>query len=65
MCQVVVAAVVAPSLILQVLGHSSQESPWVFLQVHPKVMEVPLEFPDFQEFQSNLGPVTQRCLRLN
>ena len=60
-CLVVVAAVVAPSsLILQVLRHLIQKSLWVALQVQPKVVEVPSEFPDFQEFLSNLGPVTQR-----
>ena len=61
MCLVVVAAVVAPSsLVLQVLGHLVQKSLRVVLQVQPKVVEVPLEFPDFQELVSNLSPVTQR-----
>ena len=54
MCLVVVAAVVAPSLvILQVLGHLIQKSLRVVLQVQPK-------FPDFQELESNPFPVTQR-----
>ena len=61
MCLVVVPAVVAPSsLILQVLRHLIQKSLWVALQVQPKVVEVPLEFPDFQEFMGNLCPVTHR-----
>ena len=54
MCLVVVAAVVAPSLvILQVLGHLIQKSLRVVLQAQPKVVEVPLELPDFQELESN------------
>ena len=62
MCLVVVAAVAAPSLvILQVLGHLIQKSLRVVLQIHFKVVEVPLlKFPDFQELESNPFPVTQR-----
>ena len=61
-CLVVVAAAVAePSLvILQVLGHLIQKSLRVVLKIHSKVVDVPLEFPDFQELESNPFPVTQR-----
>ena len=36
------------------------EEPRIVLQVEPKVVEVPLEFPDFLELVSNPFPVTQR-----
>ena len=53
-----------PSLvILQALGHLIQKSLEVVLKIHSKVVEVPLEFPDFQELESNPFPVTQRWAR--
>ena len=60
-CLAVVAAVVEPSLlILQVLRHLIQKSLGRVLKVYPNVVEVPLEFPDFQDLESNPFPVTQR-----
>ena len=61
MCLVGVAAVAAPSsLIFQVLSHSIQKNLRVCLQSYPSVVVVPLEFPDVQEFKSNLTKVGQR-----
>ena len=61
MCLAVVAAVVEPSsLILQVLRHLIQKSLGIVLKVYPNVVEVPLEFPDFRDLESNPFPVTQR-----
>ena len=61
-CLVVVAAAVAePSLvILQVLGHLIQKSLKVVLKILTQVVVVPLDFPEFQELESNPFPVTQR-----
>ena len=60
-CLVVVAAIVEPSLlILQALRHLIQKSLGIVLKVYPNVVEVPLEFPDFQGLESNHFPVTQR-----
>ena len=57
----VVAAVVEPSLlILQVLRHLIQKSLGIVFKVYPNVVEVPLEFPDRQDFESNPFPVTQK-----
>ena len=53
-----VAAVAEPSLIvLQVLRDLVQENPWILLEMHSQVMEVPLEFPDFQELECQPFPV--------
>ena len=61
MCLVVVAAVVEPSsLILQLLRHLIQKSLGIVLKMYPNVVEVPLEFPDCQDFESNPFPATQR-----
>ena len=51
-----------PSLVIlqALLGHLIQKSLEVVLKMHSKVVEVPLEFPDFQELESNPFPVTQR-----
>ena len=64
-CRAVVAAVAEPSsLILHVLRHLIQKNLWTVLNMYPNVAEVPLEFPDFQEFESTLS-VTQRCACLS
>ena len=56
-CLVVLAAVVAPSLvILQV----RQKSLRVVLKMLTQVVVVPLDFPELQELESNPFPVTQR-----
>ena len=53
-----VAAVAEPSLVvLQVLRDLVQENPWILLEMHSQVMEVPLEFPDFQELECQPVPV--------
>ena len=60
-CLAVVAAVAEPSLlILQILRYLIQRSLGLVLKVHPNVVEVPLDFPDFQDLESNPFPVTQR-----
>ena len=56
-----VAAVAQPSLVvLQVLGDLIQENPWILLEMHSQVMEVPLEFPDLQELECQPFPVGTR-----
>ena len=53
-----VAAVAEPSLVvLQVLRDLVQKNPWILLEMHSQVMEVPLEFPDFQELECQPFPV--------
>ena len=54
----VAAAAAEPSLVvLQVLRDLIQENPWILLEMHSQVMEVPLEFPDFQELECQPFPV--------
>ena len=56
-CLAVVAAVVEPSsLVLQVLRNLIQKSLGIILNVYPNVVEVPLEFPHFRDFESNPFP---------
>ena len=56
-----VAAVAEPSLVvLQVLRDLVQENPWILLEMHSQIMEVPLDFPDFQELECQPFPVGTR-----